>query len=821
MKKLFIILLLSLPLALASQAQSRSVPLSIEITASSGENLQGQNLTLTQTDFSVEYETLALDADGKCSLSIYPGNHMLSVERFGYNPLSHTFTAEDGKPLTVRLTLEEMTRQPFSVTHKLEHDAMTGRDDVVLGWNVEPPVFFDDFEGYTPFAVTFGDWIGIDGDALPAAALVGSYPNRGTYQYCQIINPLTAEPTWWYDYPVLRPFSGKQYAGFVRTSSGEANNDWLISPVITPGTDNVLSFMAKAADRYPERFCVYVTEKTDNPAAGDFTRVSSGNYETVDYREWHEKTYDLSEYAGKPIRFAIRYIGDAKHYGAFMLMVDDVYVGPVKQTSMASRAPRCKRALRSPANPNERFEVSLDGVLQGITDGYSYMFENIQAGEHVAVIKAKYLTSESDPVEYSFNVPGNCYADVVFNVTADSKLTADGTELNLVNLDTSETYAVTVKQGKARIPSLPKGKYSLNIPAGAFQSVVRDMTVDGDASFDIGLKDNIVAPYNITAEPQDDGSYLLRWNRELGFIDSFEEYDDFAKDSFGGWISRDNDKMPVYPIALGNPNNIVSFPGSGNASNPLPLAPLVFNPLMTEPPMLPTDKAIAAPDGDKMVAFFSAQGAKNDKWLISPAISIYKGYELKFLAKAYEPVYTEKLDIYWADADTPDSFSLLSQIESVVSGSWGEYSVPLDELEGKSVLIGFNYVSTDAFLLQIDRVEVGPADGNGTVIDYGNIEHFEIWLDGEMKQTCTEPSFVLTLPDTGRHVVGVCAVYKSGRSELTEYVIDSSGIESVISSDEDEAVYFDTYGRIVDFKNAPAGIYIRKTGTTCTKTIRR
>ena len=137
----------------------------------------------------------------------------------------------------------------------------------------------------------------------------------------------------------------------------------------------------------------------------------------------------------------------------------------------------------------------------------------------------------------------------------------------------------------------------------------------------------------------------------FGFCDSFEEYPDFSKGAFGQWITLDNDKMPVYPIALGAQTNIVSFPGSGNASNPLPLAPLVFNPLATAPPMFPTDLAIAAPDGDKTIAFFSAQGAKNNKWLISPAVDIYKGYELNFLAKAYSSMYPEKLDIYWADTE--------------------------------------------------------------------------------------------------------------------------------------------------------------------------
>ena len=85
--------------------------------------------------------------------------------------------------------------------------------------------------------------------------------------------------------------------------------------------------MAKAADRYDERFMVYVTTKTEAPGVNDFVRIDPGNYESVDYKGWKEFSYDLTEYTGTPIRFAIRYVGCANTYGAFMLMIDDVFVG--------------------------------------------------------------------------------------------------------------------------------------------------------------------------------------------------------------------------------------------------------------------------------------------------------------------------------------------------------------------------------------------------------------------------------------------------------------------------------------------------------------
>ncbi|MDE7141899.1 MAG: choice-of-anchor J domain-containing protein, partial [Muribaculaceae bacterium] len=300
-------------------AQQRNTHLTIKVNTVEGDILTGQPVSLTQTDYSVGYGSLTLNAQGECSLNVFAGNHMLQIDRNGFNAIEHTFAIADGETeKTVTIDLTEKTRDPFAINAEVSRDPFTGRRDIALSWNREKPAFFDDFESYDPFAITFGDWTGIDADGEATAALSGIYPNRGVMQYAQIINPLTVTPTWWYDYPILRPYSGQQYVGFIRTNSGNANDDWLITPAITVGTENILSFKAKAADRYDERFMVYVTTKLDNPEASDFTRIDTGNYESVDYRGWHTLTYDLARYAGQTVKFAIRYISHTNIYGAFM-----------------------------------------------------------------------------------------------------------------------------------------------------------------------------------------------------------------------------------------------------------------------------------------------------------------------------------------------------------------------------------------------------------------------------------------------------------------------------------------------------------------------
>ena len=805
-------------LVLPTTAQNRNIQLTIEVTSVEGDNLEGQPLTLRHTGYQVSYGSLKLNAEGVCKLKIYAGDHNLSVVRDGFETVSYDFTVADTETeKTVSVVLSEKTRTPFALTAKTSHDVFTGKNNVSVTWNREAPAFFDDFESYSPFAVSFGEWTGIDADLEVAAPLVGTYPNRGVMQYAQIINPLTVTPTWWYDYPILRPYSGQQYVGFTRTSSGNQNDDWLISPAITVGTDNVLQFMGKAADRFPERFMVYVTEKIDNPQQTDFVRIDKDNFETADYTGWHQYSYDLSQYAGRTIKFAIRYISHYNYYGAFMLMVDDVYVGQEQLDSDGSRqmARRLVQTRKSPANPNERFNVYLDNQFVGTTEGYDYTFDDVASGNHTFGIQALYIKAKSEMATQAFEIPAVDYAHVTFHVTANSLLSADGQQISVTSLATTETYQLTVVGGKAEIPSLPKGQYVVNVAKGAFNEYLETITVSGDATIDIELSDQILQPYNITADADDNGNYTLRWNQDLIFSDSFEDYADFATGSFGEWLSIDKDQMPVYPIALGAASNIVSFPGSGTGSNPKAIAPMVFNPWNTTPAMLPTDPAIAAPTGEKTVIFFSAQQARNDKWLISPPISIHENYQLSLKAKGYSSMYPESMEFCVSEegSTNPSDFTVLSTANPLGSEQWTLYTTDLSQFVGKTVRLAVHYTSNDAFLAQIDDFTVGPESGQGEIVDYGNVVRFDIYLDGEKVGESQTPTFVLSGLSEGSHVVGIRAIYKNGESELVEYVINvATGISHVSLTPTGQDAVWSLSGQFLGQSAAslPAGVYLMK-----------
>ena len=774
MKK-FLLIAVMLLLFMPALAQQRDKALTIEVKTVAGTAVTDATLKLTQTDYSVSYGTLKLNAQGRVTVKVYAGNHRLEVSKAGYNGEVRTF--EVLNDTTVSVSLQEQTQLPFSLGVTVDHDAQSGLNDVTFKWNQEPPVFFDDFESYEPFAIEFGDWTGIDNDGLIAAPLVGEYANRGVKQYAQIMNPMTVEPSWWYDYPILRPYSGLQYAGFTRTFSGAANDDWLISPVITPGNQNSLTFRGKAADQYKERFQVYVTTVTDNPQMSDFVKINIGNYETADYTGWRVYTYDLAAYAGKPIRFAIRYISEANVTGGFMLMVDDVLVGQVyDNAAQAIAKARAQRvAAKSPMNPNESFKVYLNGVEHGQTEDYEYVFTGLDAGTYTLGVQAVYIDSQTEIADTTI-VIADTNSRLTVQVSTNNGLSLDGNAVEATEKATATVYRAVIADNEAVFNSLPNGDYTVGINATNYDVCEQELTLSDDMTIQMLVKETIVDPYNITVDVsrygRDNSDVTARWNQNLSFKDSFEDYPDFARGSFGGWKTVDLDQRNVYPISLNG--YIVNYPGASTQSNPLPVPPLVFNPWHTTPPMLPTDQAVAAPTGDKTIIFFSPQLSGANKWLISPELTIREGFVCRFLAKAYDN-YPESMEVcVFTDGNSNPSnldYDVVATIDNMPAGQWLQYEVDLSAYVEQSVRVAVHYTSYDAFFVQLDDFYVGAQQEGGTV-DVGAVKRYVVYLDGDSMTTVTEPQVVLNRVADGHHTLGIKAVYASGESAVVTYEFD-------------------------------------------------
>lgn len=797
MKKILLLAVLVIFALTDISAQKRNINLTINVTANTGENLQNQKISLKQTDYDVSYGDVILDANGSATVKVYAGPHALSISRDGYNDFSTTFSVS--RDTTINCSLTESFQTPYALSTTVAHNAKTGLNDVTLTWNREKPVFFDDFESYDAFAINFGNWTGIDRDHLTSAPLTGSYPNRAVFEYAQIINPMKVEPTWWYDYPILRPYDGLQYVGFIRTGSNEPNDDWLISPEITPGKKNVLQFYARAADKYDEKFQVFVTEKTDNPTVDDFNMISSDNYESVDYKGWQLKSYDLSAYEGKKIKFAIRYLGNYNGAGAFMLMIDNVYVGQKPISNAYAIAPmhkaqRLNKPMNSPLNPNESFDVYLNDNKVGNTDQYSYSFSNLSKGTYKFGVQSVYKASRSEIIDTTVTIGGD-YSAVTFNVSTNNSKAIDGSVLTMTSKKNGEVYTDTISEGKASFAYLPVGGYIADITATDFHPYTANITINRDTTINVMMEEIIVDPYNITADisynsTNNNYDATVKWNQNLSFTDSFESYDDFATGSFGGWTTYDLDQHVCYPISLNG--NMITFPGASTQQEPKAVPPMVFNPNSTTPPMT-SDKAILAPDGDKTVIFFSPQQNGANKWLVSPKLLIRDNYVVRFAAKSYTDMYgNDQMEVAVStDGNDPQTatFNTVSTINPLTAGQWVVYETDLSKYAGQEVYIGVHYTSYDCFLSQVDEFFVGNPDGN-SFVDVGAVDHYNIYVDEVLVGETKTPTYNISGLSTGTHTIGIEAVYNSGKSKIVTYTINTTtGLNSISAEKSSYAKY--------------------------------
>lgn len=208
-------------------------------------------------------------------------------------------------------------------------------------------VFFDSFEQYPDFALSFSNWTQKDLDQGPTWGIDGvKFDNENYVGSFIVFNPFETDPKrpkgW-------MPHSGqKMLACFSTVPQYAPNNDWLITPKIPITSTTKLVFYAKSvSDQYPlDRIRVLIS--TDSSRIEDFEQISTGDYVEVPAK-WTRFEYDLSSYAGKKAYIAINVVSDS----AFALLLDDFSVTPFDSRALKSDYP-------DQVTPYERQGVDLD-----------------------------------------------------------------------------------------------------------------------------------------------------------------------------------------------------------------------------------------------------------------------------------------------------------------------------------------------------------------------------------------------------------------------------------------------------------------------------
>jgi PKD repeat protein len=179
----------------------------------------------------------------------------------------------------------------------------------------------EDFEGYSDFTLNFSPWSVADVDGSGTYGIQDhTFPNNNAAMAYIVFNPAGVEPSMATD-PSIQPHSGSKFAAcFAATTP--PNNDWIITPQISLGTNSNVSFWVKSytADYGMERYKVGVSTTNNDPAS--FTIISGSNYLEAPANAWQQKQFDLSAYDGMDVYVGIQCVSN----DAFIFMLDDVLV---------------------------------------------------------------------------------------------------------------------------------------------------------------------------------------------------------------------------------------------------------------------------------------------------------------------------------------------------------------------------------------------------------------------------------------------------------------------------------------------------------------
>lgn len=208
--------------------------------------------------------------------------------------------------------------------------------------NAQITIFEDSFEDYEDFIITnVGDWLtlDIDGSETYAGGSEFAWSNKFQPQAFQVFNPAAAEVTN-SSLPAdtrnfdPRPGSQKYMACWAAVMPGDGedgsgdgpNDDWLVSPAITLGVSgNTLKFWVKSLSTSfgleTYRVAIYVGDGVPSGPM-DFVYISGPSDLEAPFPDWEEKIFDLDNYSGETIRFAVH----CNSVDRYMFMVDDFSV---------------------------------------------------------------------------------------------------------------------------------------------------------------------------------------------------------------------------------------------------------------------------------------------------------------------------------------------------------------------------------------------------------------------------------------------------------------------------------------------------------------
>lgn len=444
--------------------------------------------------------------------------------------------------------------------------------------------------------------------------------------------------------------------------------------------------------------------------------------------KWHKVTLSLDDYnQGKPIQIALR---EQNATSTFKIFVDDLRIYDQKQHDLMVGVESLPANLR----PDE--ERTIDVKVSNLGS------EDVNDGEYTI----RYMAKGSD-------------------------------------IELGSTEGVAIKSGEEKSIkltlntsiSLLRHESLINdsVPTYAYIDYAADETIDNNISDIYNLRilsSGYPCPNTLTAV-EENGQVALAWDvpdapRTNGEIveEGFEEAPDFCIKNWGDWTLVDNNQTMVY----GPDENFT------NAN--VPQAFIVLNPEEAG-----LNSTWNAHTGKKELAAFSTAEV-TDHWLISPELSGEK-QNVTFYARPYSKNYIETFEVLYSKKSlNTEDFNLVQKYSTALNNnSWQQYSVEIPE---DSKYFALHYTTINGFALLLDDFTFTSVNSGAQDI---KLSGYNVYRDNvKLNDMPLSTTSFTDMPDAGRHVYTITAVYDKGESAYSNSAVVkvvTTGINAVAAED--------------------------------------
>jgi len=349
--------------------------------------------------------------------------------------------------------------------------------------------------------------------------------------------------------------------------------------------------------------------------------------------------------------------------------------------------------------------------------------------------------SKSNPVQHN----------MMFNVSVELQPNAPVYTEAFLRLHNETHYYemhLNHSQGPAAFSEVWRGVYTLEVQMDYFEPVtMENLNIEQAQTIDVPMEELRVMPSGLKAAlGEDESTATLTWSLHGEYLDNFEAYPDFEKNTIGPYILRDLDGLPTYTYTN------FSWPGAGN-----PMSFMVFNPWATIPPI-----TLHAWSGRRYLVAMAGPNGPNNDWLIIPA----GPGNFSFMARSLVSSDPETFNVLYSSTNNQNaSFSPLPQGTGIVPPTnWTKYTFEAPE---NTRFLAIQYVSNDTYFLLLDDLTYQRR--------YLHALSYNIYLNGALiDEGIDETIYDLSGIIGGANLVEVEAVYNSGVSQRAQIEIQST-----------------------------------------------